>query len=119
MPPKIQTKTSARPKSKGPTGAAPNVAPTLDYIGRPFTRVEDPRLIRGIATYVDDMQLPGLLHAVILRSPYAHARVMRIDTAAATKAPGVRAVYTGPDVNPHCGPVPCGSQIEGLKAPKH
>ena len=41
-------------------------------------RVEDPRLIRGIATYVDDLRLPGMLHAAFVRSPYAHARIARI-----------------------------------------
>ena len=45
------------------------------YIGRAMKRVEDPRLLRGIGTYTDDLRLPGLLHAVILRSPHAHARV--------------------------------------------
>jgi carbon-monoxide dehydrogenase large subunit len=89
------------------------------YIGRSMKRVEDPRLIKGIATYVGDLRLPGLLHAVFVRSPHAHARVARIETAAARALPGVVAVFTGADVNAHCGTVPCASDIPGLKSPKH
>src|SRR5258708_11090442 len=82
-------------------------------------RVEDPRLIKGIATYVDDMRFAGLLHAAILRSPYAHARIARIDVSAARAIPGVTAVLTGADVNASCGLVPCAAAIPDLKAPKH
>jgi carbon-monoxide dehydrogenase large subunit len=89
------------------------------YVGRAMKRVEDPRLVKGIATYTDDLRLPGLLHAVILRSPYAHARVTRIDTSAAAAIPGVVAVLTGADVNDSCGLVPCAAAIPDLKAPKH
>jgi carbon-monoxide dehydrogenase large subunit len=89
------------------------------YVGRSLKRVEDPRLIRGIATYVDDLRLPGLLHAAVLRSPHAHARVGRINTDAARALPGVVAVLTGADVNAKCGTVPCASEIPGLKAPAH
>src|SRR5262245_18940973 len=59
------------------------------YIGRSMKRVEDPRLIKGIGTYTDDVRLPGLLHAALLRSPHAHARIVSIDTAAAKAIPGV------------------------------
>lgn len=89
------------------------------YIGRPMKRVEDPRLVRGIGTYVDDLRLPGLLHAAILRSPHAHAQVVGIDTSAAKAMPGVVAVLTGADVNDACGTVPCAAAIPDLKAPKH
>ena len=82
-------------------------------------RVEDPRLVKGIGTYTDDLRLPGLLHAAILRSPHAHARVVRIDTAAARAMPGVVAVFTGADVNEPCGAVPCAASIPDLKAPRH
>src|SRR5687767_13131163 len=58
------------------------------YIGRSMKRVEDPRLIRGIGTFTDDVRLPGLLQAMILRSPHAHARVVKIDTEAAKAMPG-------------------------------
>ena len=89
------------------------------YIGRAMKRVEDPRLVKGLATYTDDLRLPGTLHAVILRSPHAHARVRRIDTVAARALPGVVAVFTGADVNDACGVVPCAAEIPNLKAPKH
>ncbi len=82
-------------------------------------RVEDPRLVRGIATYTDDIKLPGLLHAAILRSPHAHARIRTIDTKGAGSLPGVVAVLTGADVNAQCGLVPCAAAIPDLKAPKH
>jgi carbon-monoxide dehydrogenase large subunit len=82
-------------------------------------RVEDPRLIQGVATYTDDVRLPGMLHVAIARSPYAHARLGRIDVAEARALPGVVAVLTGADVNGQCGPVPCGAEMPGMKAPRH
>src|SRR6266705_4428499 len=95
------------------------MAPTKRYIGQSMKRVEDPRLIKGIGTYVDDLTLPGMLHAAVLRSPYAHAKINGINTAAAEAAPGVVGVFTGADVNDKCGVVPCASEIPDLKAPKH
>ena len=76
---------------------------TTRHIGSARKRVEDPRLIQGLATYVDDIQLPGLLHALILRSPYAHAKINGIKTEAAKAVPGVCAVFIGSDVNAACG----------------
>ncbi|SCF07947.1 carbon monoxide dehydrogenase, large subunit apoprotein [Micromonospora coriariae] len=58
-------------------------------------RKEDPRFLRGRGRYVDDVQLPGMLHLAILRAPVAHARIVSIDTSAAEASPGVRAVVTG------------------------
>jgi carbon-monoxide dehydrogenase large subunit len=58
-------------------------------------RVEDARFVRGEGNYVDDLNLPGMLHSAILRSPYAHARIKSIDTSAAEALPGVHAVITG------------------------
>jgi aerobic carbon-monoxide dehydrogenase large subunit len=92
---------------------------TPPYIGRALERVEDRRLVTGAATYVDDIRLPGLLHAMILRSPHAHARIIRIDTAAAAARAGVVGVFTGADVNASCGAVPCAAAIPDLKAPIH
>ncbi len=66
-------------------------------IGTPIKRREDPRLITGQATYVDDVKLSGMLHMAILRSPYGHARINSINTEAAKKHPGVKAVYTAED----------------------
>src|ERR1051326_4959287 len=88
-------------------------------VGTSMKRVEDPRLIKGVATYVDDVKLAGMLHAAILRSPLAHAKIKSIDTSAAKAVPGVVAVLTGADVNAHCGLVPCGAAMPNMKAPKH
>ena len=84
-------------------------------------RREDPRLITGRATYTDDIKLPGTLHAAILRSPYAHARITRIDTSKAAAADGVVAVYTGADTDGVLQPVPCAWLIpdSDLKAVPH
>jgi aerobic carbon-monoxide dehydrogenase large subunit len=67
-------------------------------IGQPVLRFEDPKLLRGQGRYINDVNLPGQVHAVFVRSPHAHARILRIDTAVAAEAPGVLAVYTGHDV---------------------
>ncbi len=61
-------------------------------------RKEDARFIRGQGTYLDDIKLPGMLYMDIVRSPYAHARVVAIDTSRAEKIPGVVAVITGEDL---------------------
>ncbi len=66
-------------------------------IGQPVSRSEDPRLLRGQGNYIDDMVLPGMVFAHILRSPLAHARIKRIDIDTARAAPGVLAVITGAD----------------------
>ena len=67
-------------------------------IGQGVSRFEDPRLIRGGGRYTDDIKLPGMTHAVVLRSPYAHAKIKSIDSKAAKSAPGVLAVLTAADV---------------------
>ena len=64
------------------------------YIGERITRNEDPRLLTGQALFVDDVDLPGMLHAAFLRSDYAHARLLNIDISQALERPGVVAVYT-------------------------
>jgi carbon-monoxide dehydrogenase large subunit len=64
-------------------------------IGESFKRKEDARFLRGKGNYLDDITLPGMLQMAILRSPYAHARIRSVDTAAAVAAPGVVAVVTG------------------------
>src|SRR5437870_1270302 len=89
------------------------------YVGQRIKRTEDPRLIKGLAHYVDDVGLPETLHVVFVRSMYAHARINAIDTAEALKAPGVVAVYTGKDVAAKIGPVPCASALPELKVPDY
>ena len=67
-------------------------------IGQAVTRFEDPRLLRGEGRFLNDVNLPGQAHAVLVRSPHAHARIRPIATSAATQAPGVLAVFTGADL---------------------
>ena len=67
----------------------------MSSIGTPVRRREDYRFLTGQGTYTDDINRPGQLHAHILRSPHANARINRIDIGAAASAPGVAAVFTG------------------------
>jgi carbon-monoxide dehydrogenase large subunit len=75
--------------------------------GSGIKRREDPRLITGTARYTDDLILPGMVYAAILRSPHAHARILKLDTSAAKAAAGVVAVYTGADTEAALKPIPC------------
>ncbi|ATY85889.1 carbon-monoxide dehydrogenase large subunit [Kyrpidia spormannii] len=70
----------------------------LRPMGKSIGRKEDPRLIRGKGRYIDDIMLPNMLYMCVLRSPYAHARIRRIDASAALAAPGVKLVITGEDL---------------------
>lgn len=88
------------------------------YVGQRIKRTEDPRLIKGLAHYVDDIKLPDTLHVSFVRSIYAHARITNVDITEAVKAPGVVAVFTGKDVA-KLGPVPCASALPDLKVPDH
>lgn len=74
--------------------------------GAALKRREDPRFITGKGRYTDDVQLPGMVYAKFLRSPHAHARIVRIDTSRARQAPGVVAVYTAEDIEGHVNPIP-------------
>src|SRR5512145_1210322 len=89
------------------------------WVGKPLKRKEDPRLIQGLAHYVDDMVLPGMLFAAVVRSPYAHARIRSINTDAAKSAPGVVAVFTGADIQGKIGNVPCAGDLPELRIPPH
>jgi len=71
---------------------------TREGIGAPVRRVEDEKFLRGQGCFVADIVLPAELHAVVVRSPHAHARIRGIDSAAAKRAPGVVAVFTGADM---------------------
>jgi carbon-monoxide dehydrogenase large subunit len=68
------------------------------YTGSSIKRSEDPRILTGSGRYVDDIKLPGMLHAAFVRSPLAHARVVSVDASAARELPGVVAVFTGEDM---------------------
>lgn len=95
----------------------------MTYIGKSIKRVEDKRFLTGKGRYTDDIVLPGMTYAYILRSPYAHANILRIDTSEAEAMEGVVAVFTGEDVKDISG-VPCGWQVnfkngDTMKEPPH
>ena len=77
------------------------------YVGESIKRVEDPRFIQGKGKYVANLQLPGLAHVAIKRSPHAHAKIKGIKTDAAKNLDGVIAVFTGQDLaDSGVGPLP-------------
>ena len=88
------------------------------YIGRTVPRPDARRLLQGRGQYIDDLQLPRMVHAAFVRSPHAHARIDSIDIAAATALPGVVAIYTGRDlagtVTPYVGVL---THLQGLRSP--
>ena len=95
-------------------------APTT-VIGQRRLRREDPALLTGEAKFTNDLAVPGALNLALVRSPYAHARIVSIDTSAAAEAPGVIAVYTGNDLAEHwAAPMPCAWPVtEDMKNPPH
>jgi len=103
------------------TGPATIFDKPNDYVGKSVPRADARRLLEGRGRFVDDLQLPRMLHAAFLRSPHAHAEIGEIDTAAAGAAPGVVRVFTGSDlsgvVEPYVGIL---SHLAGLRsAPQH
>jgi len=79
---------------------------TAKLIGKRIKRNEDPRLLTGQALFVDDVELPGMLHAAFLRSEYAHARLKGVDVSAALERPGVVAAFTAEDMGDAWSPGP-------------
>ena len=77
----------------------------MRLVGAKVLRVEDRRILTGRGHYVDDLQLPHMLHSSFLRSPLAHGRIISIDVTEARHAPGVVAVYTGEDMKALAGPI--------------
>ncbi|MEM4417236.1 MAG: hypothetical protein QXD32_04170, partial [Nitrososphaerota archaeon] len=77
-----------------------------DFIGQAVRRAEDPTLVRGLGTYVDDVFLPRMLYAAFLRSPYPHARIRSIDVSEARRSQGVALVLTGSDIVKILPPLP-------------
>ena len=91
---------------------------TARVLGASIKRREDPRFITGKGNYTDDLKLPGLTHAVFVRSPHANAKIRRIDTSKAAKSPGVVAIFTGKDMT-GVNSLPCGWLLPELKIPPH
>ncbi|MCW5754036.1 MAG: xanthine dehydrogenase family protein molybdopterin-binding subunit, partial [Phycisphaeraceae bacterium] len=93
---------------------------TLPGLGRPLRRLEDPRLLTGGGRYTVNIAAPGALHAVFVRSPYAHARINAADTTAAKASPGVRGVFTGADIlAAGLGHNPAVVEIKGADGRRH
>jgi len=96
----------------------------LGYTGQPVRRFEDARLVSGQGSYVDDIKIPGMLHAAFLRSPHAHARIRSVDVAAAQEMPGVEVVLTGEDISGIVPDLPTRSmsgewEVDEFNAPEH
>ncbi|MGP9812682.1 xanthine dehydrogenase family protein molybdopterin-binding subunit [Rhodopseudomonas sp. NSM] len=88
------------------------------YIGKSLPRPNAKRLLAGRGRFVDDIQLPRMLHAAFVRSPYAHADVVAVDTTEAVSMPGVRRITTGDDLAPLCEPwVGTLRHFNGMKSP--
>lgn len=98
--------------------ATATITETRTYVGQRIKRKEDPRMITGTATYLDDIKLPGMHYAVLIRSPHAAARLGRIDASAALEFPGVAGVFTHADLD-GIGNVPTGVNLPGLRIPEH
>jgi len=81
------------------------------WVGTSYKRKEDMRLLTGRGKFMDDIRLPNTKHAAVLRSPYAHAKILDVDISEALKAPGVVGVLTGQDVKEMSKPFPCGVTI--------
>ena len=76
--------------------------------GSKIRRIEDPRLITGLAKYTDDFVLPRMAHMAVVRSPHAHAKIGRIDSSKAASMPGVLGIFTGAQMkDAGFGPIPC------------
>src|SRR4051812_15025821 len=95
--------------------------PANGYVGQALRRKEDPRLITGRATYVDDIALPGTMWMAVVRSTEAHAKVTGIDASAALERPDVEAVITGDDLPEVAAPCPMFWAPTGLevRVPEH
>jgi aerobic carbon-monoxide dehydrogenase large subunit len=109
-----------KPVTPGSIGLSREDLPN-SYIGRSVPRPNVRKLTQGRATYTDDVVLPRMAHAVFVRSPHAHARILRIDTDAALAVPGVLRVFTGGDLAEVCDPwVATLAHLKGMKsAPQH
>jgi aerobic carbon-monoxide dehydrogenase large subunit len=89
-------------------------------VGRARLRKEDARLITGQTTWTDNLRLPGMLHMAFLRSPFAHAKITRVDVSGALSQPGVIAAFSGADFADEQGSLPCAWPVtEDIVIPPH
>src|SRR5258706_8273699 len=94
--------------------------PQLDkgYIGQSVPRPNTQRLLQGRGAFIDDLRFPRLAHVAFFRSPYAHARIKKLDFSKAVKSKGVIAVFDGPTVAEYCKPwVAVLAHLKGIKSP--
>ena len=77
-----------------------------NWVGKSIKRIEDPKFLLGEGGYIDNRALPGMLHAALVKSPYAHSRIVNIDVSAARQVPGVVAIVTGAEALDLCDPMP-------------
>ena len=101
------------------------MATTKFGLAQPVRRVEDPRLLKGMGRYTDDIAPKGMLRGIVLRSPHAAAKILSIDTEAAAALPGVRAIYTAADLKAAgIGTLPCAAPVQNkdgspMASPEH
>src|SRR3989442_6060505 len=97
---------------------APGTQVDKGYIGQSVPRPNAQRLLQGRGAFTDDLRFPRLAHVAFMRSPYAHARVKKLDFSGAVKQPGVIAVFDGPTVAEYCTPwVAVLAHLKGIKSP--
>jgi carbon-monoxide dehydrogenase large subunit len=107
--------------TESPPAAAVGHGFGAGVLGTRQLRREDPALLTGEARFIDDLQVPGALHVVLVRSPYAHAAVRSVDLSEALASPGVVAAYAGADLrDAWAGGLPCAWSVTAdMKAPLH
>src|SRR6266851_8607452 len=111
-----RTRCTTQPNIHQPSSSPPM---NRNGIGQAVRRVEDQRFLTGRSRYVDDMQLPRMLHGAVVMSPHAHARIKNIDTKAALASPGVHLVLTGADAKKeNLGGIPPLFMPEDMGGPK-
>src|SRR4051812_42541939 len=92
----------------------------VQTIGASVKRLEDPRLLRGEAAFVDDLRFPGMLHMAVLRSPHAHARLLSVDVSAALQLPGVADAFSAAALGPEPPAIPALFVVETFRpAPQY
>jgi len=97
---------------------APGTQLDKGYIGQSVPRPNTQRLLQGRGSFIDDLRFPRLAHVAFFRSPYAHARIKKLDFSKAIKSPGVLAVFDGPKVAEYCKPwVAVLAHLKGIKSP--
>src|SRR6478672_10289562 len=97
---------------------APGTQLDRGYIGQSVPRPNAARLLQGRGAFIDDLRFPRLAHVAFFRSPYAHARIKKLDFSKAAKQKGVLAVFDGPTVAEYCKPwVAVLAHLKGIKSP--